>query len=654
MRRFLSNLFLPVFLASLGAVKAAGPTPLLADTPEHCLKVLQSPDASLKQKVDACRQLAVLGGPEVVPVLAPLLEDPQLSHMARYALEPNPAPEAGAALRKAVGRVKGRLLVGVIGSLGVRRDSQAVPLLVPLLDHQDAEVAQAAARALGSIGTQEAVQALVDAASHAPSENLLAICEGIGRGLERLAAEGHRDVALAICDHYDDPGLPRQVRQAALRGAILLRGANGLALLRQALNGPDYTLFAAAVRTAIELKEPGVTAVLTGVLASLDADRQQVVVQALGERGDSQAAGALADLAQKGAPEVRLAAVRALGRLADDRVMPLLEGLLSSSDPAVRRAATEAYAALRNPAVDRAVLDMLQDLDAPTQRTAIELVQRRRLTAAVPALLQVAAKSSGEIRQAALRVLGELAPPMRLPEVLDLLARFDSEADRAAAADAAGRILSRAPTPASMSGALVDRLAKADPPRRRALIELLAVAGGPVALKAVQASLGDSDPGVRATALRVLGEWPDAAAAPVLLKLAKEASGPQERNVALRGVLRLAGQTDLPADRRLELCRQAAGLATTTDLRRLLLAALGRQDRPEAVELILPYLHDPQVDREARVALLSLADRLLRGQPSAEAARKLLEPLEQVVGHLSGNRANQARQLLQKARAAAR
>ena len=50
--------------------------------------------------------------------------------------------------------------MGVIGSLGVRRDAKAVEAIAKLLGGADAGVAQAAARALGNIGTPEAAQAL--------------------------------------------------------------------------------------------------------------------------------------------------------------------------------------------------------------------------------------------------------------------------------------------------------------------------------------------------------------------------------------------------------------------------------------------------------------------------------------------------------------
>ena len=119
------------------------------------LKSSASPEA----KSAACRQLARVAGKDSVPALAALLGDEKLSHMARYALETIPAASVDDALRDALGKVKGRPLLGVIGSLGVRRDARAVDALAKLLACPDGEVAQAAARALGNIGNAEATQA---------------------------------------------------------------------------------------------------------------------------------------------------------------------------------------------------------------------------------------------------------------------------------------------------------------------------------------------------------------------------------------------------------------------------------------------------------------------------------------------------------------
>ena len=104
---------------------AAGPTPLLTQPADKLIQILQS-DASRKAKADACRELSVVGNSKAVPVLVGLLANEELSHMARYALETIPGEGVNKALRAELTKLQGRLLVGVIGSLGVRRDPEAV------------------------------------------------------------------------------------------------------------------------------------------------------------------------------------------------------------------------------------------------------------------------------------------------------------------------------------------------------------------------------------------------------------------------------------------------------------------------------------------------------------------------------------------------
>ncbi len=107
-----------------------------------------------------CRQLARIGTAAAVPELSQLLDDEQLAHPARVALEAIPDETAVTALRLALERVDGRRQTGIMQSLGTLRDADAVPRLVELLRDADPEVAAAAAMALGRIGTHEAAQSL--------------------------------------------------------------------------------------------------------------------------------------------------------------------------------------------------------------------------------------------------------------------------------------------------------------------------------------------------------------------------------------------------------------------------------------------------------------------------------------------------------------
>jgi hypothetical protein len=259
------------------------------------IDVLRS-SATQKEKADACRGLARVATKEAVPALAALLGDEKLAHMARGALETIADPAADEALRDALGKLKGRPLLGVIGSIGVRRDAKAVAAMAKLL--ADADVAPAVALALGNIGTPSAAKALDAALAGASAANLAAFCEGLFRCAEALSAHGQSAQSLAIYDRLR--GLaqaPQQVRCAALRGAILTRRKEGIPLMVEAIRSADYALTAAAVRAATELPGSEVTAALVGELPKLPADKQVLLVNTLGYRGDPSAGPALLVLA---------------------------------------------------------------------------------------------------------------------------------------------------------------------------------------------------------------------------------------------------------------------------------------------------------------------------------------------------------------------
>jgi HEAT repeat protein len=190
--------------------------------------VLKS-SSSEKDKADACLELARIGTKDSVVPLAALLGDEKFAHMARYALEPIPSPAVDDALRDALGRLKGHPLVGVIGSIGVRRDLKAIDPLRKRLKDQDAGVVQAAARALGSLGTAACADALSDALAGSSAGNRQAFYEGLFRCAEALSCN-QPTAALAIYDRLNQAQAPRQVREGASRRARILRQEKGMTI----------------------------------------------------------------------------------------------------------------------------------------------------------------------------------------------------------------------------------------------------------------------------------------------------------------------------------------------------------------------------------------------------------------------------------------
>ena len=586
-------------------------------------------DASQKDKADACRELARVGTKEAVPVLASLLADEKLAHMARYALEPIPDPAVDEALRAALGRLKGRRLVGVICSIGARRDGQALPLLAKLLRDGDADVAQAAARAIGRLGTVEAATALQHALTGVTAANQLALCEGLFRCAAALNAEGRRAEALAIYDRLRDLPGPQQVRGGALCAAILVRQHDGLPLLAEHLRSPDYVLFAAAIRAAQQLRDPGTTSVLIDALGQSPDDRQIPMILALGKRRDCAAMPALMAKAKASPKPVRLAAIRSLAELGQAKALPALLESLGDTERDVAQAGQESLAALPGREVDAAVMALFADANADRRLTALALIGRRRMKSAMAGVLKAAGESDPQIRSAALRRLGELGGPAELPALFDMLRGTQSQDFDAVEAAIRG-VLLRLERPEPYADKLTAMLAQASPAQKSSVLRILGSIGGASALKTVRAALGDPNAEVQAVAIRTLIAWKTPDIAPELLSAARSADNPSHKTLALRAYLGWAARADLPADQRLAMCRQAAQLAQRTEEQRQLLSALGNIDSPEALALITPYLSASATKNEAAVAAVSAAERLLKRPDAAVLAAKLVEPLQKV------------------------
>lgn len=194
------------------------------DLENRLLAALQS-EISRDAKAYVCRKLTIVGTAASAPALAALLADGNQAHMARFALERIEAAEAARALRDALPSLSGKLKIGVIGSIGNRRDASATAALAALLADGDAAVARAAALALGDIGTAEAARALQEAR---PSGEIgPVVSDAQLECAEALLADNKPSEALAIYKSLAGEQQPKLVRLAATRGMLACAGKKG-------------------------------------------------------------------------------------------------------------------------------------------------------------------------------------------------------------------------------------------------------------------------------------------------------------------------------------------------------------------------------------------------------------------------------------------
>ncbi|MCU0749177.1 MAG: DUF1080 domain-containing protein [Akkermansiaceae bacterium] len=464
------------------------------------LDVLRS-GAAHQDKSAACRELARSGTVQAIPVLVPLLEDEALSDMARFALETIQDPAVDDSLREALDKVKGRRLMGVIHSLGVRRHPGSVAALAGLLTDPDPEVAGAAVHSLGEFGGA-AIPPLEAALPTVAKELRPAVMEGLLKSAESLAPSEASAVYDRLGKIHD---LPPHLRSAVLGGTVRSRGAEGLPMLAAAIRGETDIPAASALAIASGMPGAMVTEMLVGELADAPAATQLLIVRALGHRGDAGAVPPLIPWTKTGGVALRVAAIQSLAQLGDSASLPQLAALTGDPEPAIAGAAIEAIASFPGAEADPVVAGLLDGAKPENLSTLIEVVQQRGMGNVTPKLLEIAATASPDVARSSLRALRVLGGPGDIPGVVRVLERPDTTAEAEATLVA---ICARQPDPSACSGELAASLAKTRGAPRMALLRVLGRNGDPTALAAVRMLSRNQDSGVSQAAEKILAEWP--------------------------------------------------------------------------------------------------------------------------------------------------
>ncbi len=583
------------------------------------LGVLADPKATPVCKQFVCRALRRVGSAACVPAMAKLLAEKDLSHMARFVLQYLPGPEATAALIDAAGRVRGPLRIGVITSLGERRDRRAVGALSGLLSGPDVEQTRAAVRALGRIGGTEAAKAL--AGAKVPKALVAELADARLLCADRILADGDAAAAGAVYEALFAKGNPTAIRLAALRGIVRSKPDTAPKTLLALMRHRELVLRQAAIRFVIEIPGPSVTKAFAAELAGMPPGGQVVLLEALAARGDAAAAPAVTALASSKTETVRLAAIRALAVIGDAGSVPVLAKAAAGGGPA-GQAAVDSLNRLRGAGVGEAMSKLLDDPDPAFRAGILGVLAVRADKTMIPAMLKAARDSDRAVRGAAVKGLEVVAARAELPALVSLLLETKDVGELAGLERALSAAAVRVDDRNIRAAPIIAALPRAHAAAKVRLITLLGRLGGAKALPAVRAELSNADADIAIAAVRALHAWPDATAAPHLLEIIKSAKNPVHRGLAFRGYVRMAGLGGTSAGESLRMYRQAMQLAGSATEIKSVLSGLAGARSVDALKLVEPLLAKAELKVEAETAYVQIAGNL-RDVAPAEARKAL-------------------------------
>ena len=531
--------------------------------------VLKS-DSPPGDKAIACKRLAIYGSAEAAPELAKLLSNEQLASWARIALEAIPGTKVDETLRKSTESLQGRLLVGTINSIGVRRDANAVETMSALLKDKDAEVASAAAVALGRIGNAAATKTLRQSMASSPEKVRSAVAEGCVLCAERAMQLGDSTLAASIYDDVRKADVPKQRIVEATRGAILARKNDGIPLLVENLRSKERVLFQIALATAREMSGREVDGVLATELALTSPEKAALVIQAMADRKNTVALPAIVDAAATGPKLVRLSALNALGRVGDATCVASLLGIASESDTELSDAALAALADLPDSTINADILARIPKAEGKVLAALIGALGQRRIEA-TQELVVALSNSDKTVRVAALKSLGTTVPAANLDVLISQVVLPGFAEDFEAAKKALKTAAIRMPDREACSAQLVQTMSTASLSSKSALLDILGAVGGTKALEAMNVAVKSDEPRLRDAGSRLLGEWMTNDAAPVLLDSLKNGPSDMFQGRLFKGYLRMAKQFAKSPSERVVMCKNAFDVARQPSEQKLVL-----------------------------------------------------------------------------------
>jgi HEAT repeat protein len=570
-----------------------------AETEKRLIEFLRS-SATLAGKDFVCRQLSVIGGAASVPALEAMLTSADTVEMARYALERIPGDASAAALRNALGKAPEKARIGVVNSLGVKRDPQAAAALAKLAGSPDPVMAEAAMSSLGKIASPPALATLAGLRKQGNQTAMRASLEAA----DHLAGGTNKAAATAIYRELSAGASPVMIRIGGLQGLAATLGKDAVPQLASAMKESDAKVQAAAIRFLNGIPGPEATAVFTREWDKLPAAGRAQAVTALANRGERAAVAKAMKDSDEG---VRIAALAGLAAVGDpSSVTAIAETAASETvSEAERTAARGALDRMRGEAVDRAMVAAIPGAQGKVKIELIRSAGERGIGAASPALLAAVRDSDTAVRREAFRALRETAGEAEVQPLLALLTASASEADRRESERALSAALRRAP---GRNAAVMEAYRGASAvPVKASLLQVMGQAGAKDSLPMLKATLDDPNPDLVRAAILALTEWPEAEPLGDLQSLAARTKNTVHQVLSLRGVLRLM---DLPSQRTpnesVKILGEVMKLAQQAEEKRGVLALLPRFPTKEALMIAESAEKDAAVANEAKAAVQRL------------------------------------------------
>jgi len=573
------------------------------------------------------QMLQDIGGAECVDSLGELLksDNPICREQARCILENIPAPAAIDKLHQALfAAVEPKWQIGLINSLGARRNSASIDWIARMLKDRNASVARAAAAALGSIGNAEAIGVLNDLRLVSVGELHNAIADALLACAQKALSSGDRETALTIWRKmYENPTEARLVRIAALRAMVAAQGAEAVGVVVGLVAGNDQAIKPVAMELAREIPGVQATRAFAALLAKASDEAVKVeMIGLLGDRGDPVARAMV--LAQLRAAKwhagtggkLRLAVIRAIGGVGTETDAMMLVRLAVQAGDQERELARASLRRLRGEKVNKALIEGIHENDPAVRCEVLRTLGQRGAGEMTMSILTLSADPEPNVRYAALDALSLAGDERALMPLVKWFCQATNSNEAGRCERAMAGICRRTEAQDLVAASIAEAFKTADAKTKCALMQSCGQLTGDKAMETLIVGVGDPNEIVQEAALKAMSRSPEkGAAADQLMIVARSAKRKDRKALALSGYLRLSRYLPLPPEKKLWAYIQIMDLAEQPEQRKLAVKSLCDIRAVGALTMAMEHLANPELVTEAEYAACRIGVQIYSTNP---------------------------------------
>jgi HEAT repeat protein len=596
------------------------------------LAVLLELDTSFAAKQFICQQLRVIGSEEQLPVLRNLLMEEETTDIAIFALATIQSPKVDEMLRNSLPDLNSNSRPGVINTLGERRDDKSVQVLAPFLSENSRPLAEAAALALGKIGTREAGSEIKKAMDKSTGELQSTLIKNYLMCAQNMVARGNTEDALSIFRDLAEFKDNERIRMAANHSLVVFGQADAVNYVAKAIKSGDRIVRRLAMRTVVETSGKDDTKKFCELVSELPSKYQSLLIMALSDRNDPEALSTIVDYAGSNDQEVKIAALRAIANLGDETVVHLLlEESAGAGQDEVEAARMSLYR-LKGSKVDTKIIEMSTNENDNIRLEATKALRVRNVIDATPYLIKLVADKDERIRIESWNGLSELGSEKDLASMISSWIQLSNPTEIQVAEEAVVSVF-RNSSSKNLPTADISAAIESEPGMdiQISLINALGRIGDPNSLSQLRDLVKSEDSDIRYAAIRALSLWPTDEPIRDLRQVVETSTIETEKIVALRGYIQLLA-LELIHEKPgiVSLYNDAMNLAWRSEEKKMVLAGYAQIYHIESLKAVEPYIGDDNLDMEAMAAALNICDRLTEDDLDEEEREIIIRVLKMI------------------------